>query len=330
MVGASQIRSFVSGHAVNRETLRTVPSHRRTQRGGSRGSGSGQYQYGGSPWHTATVTTARTYSDATLKELFALSGNQCAYPACRHVVIDDFGNVVAQIAHIHAVRPGAARYDQSVAEDDLRRPANLMVLCYEHHIATDDVSLYPPARMREMKRQHEGRFGGAISGLRASVQDETKGTVIRPPANLGRLYDDKTLDDADRANAILDIKGALVKLAELPPDARSVLATILERGDPTGYGESFEMTTGELRRVLAISDKELGELNNLLTRRGYIWVDPEPREGYHSSDSWISTLGTVPGSEAGTFFLEIRSAQVSLGISPTTLLVDLDWRGLDS
>jgi hypothetical protein len=245
------------------------------------------------------VTTARAYSDATLKELFALSGNQCAHPACRHVVIDDFGNVVAQIAHIHAVKPGAARYDASVAEDDLRKPPNLMVLCYEHHKATDDVSLYPPAKMREIKHQHEARFGGAISGLRATVQDETKSAVIRPPANLGLYGKAFELDESDLASTLLIVKTVLTKLAALPPDARSVLATILERGQPTAdsYGESFEMTTGELRRVLSISETALAELNNILIRYGYVYLDHEPREEYHPRDSWIITSGSVPGAE---------------------------------
>ena len=40
-----------------------------------------------------------------LRELYLLSGNQCAMPNCRNVIIDDKGTVIGQVCHIEAAMP---------------------------------------------------------------------------------------------------------------------------------------------------------------------------------------------------------------------------------
>lgn len=54
----------------------------------------------------------------TIKTLFALSCNRCAYPGCDLRLTDPaWGGVKADIAHIRGEKPGAARY---APEIDLR------------------------------------------------------------------------------------------------------------------------------------------------------------------------------------------------------------------
>jgi hypothetical protein len=50
---------------------------------------------------------------ATLKALFAKSGNHCAFPKCSNVLVDDLNIFVAEVCHIHAVFLKDARYDAS-------------------------------------------------------------------------------------------------------------------------------------------------------------------------------------------------------------------------
>jgi hypothetical protein len=53
-------------------------------------------------------------SNKTIKRLFALSGNACAFPKCPVFLVDeDNGSVVGEICHIKARNPHGARYDST-------------------------------------------------------------------------------------------------------------------------------------------------------------------------------------------------------------------------
>lgn len=95
----------------------------------------------------------------TVRALFARSGNQCAYPGCQHELMDSkTSKFVAQICHIHAAEFAGQRYDPSQSDEDRRSAANLLLLCYKHHILTDDVELFPPERLIDMKMKHEATY----------------------------------------------------------------------------------------------------------------------------------------------------------------------------
>ena len=56
-------------------------------------------------------------SQATIKRLFAHSGNRCAFPRCMEVLVEE-GTVVGKVCHIKAANPKGPRYDpqQTTAE----------------------------------------------------------------------------------------------------------------------------------------------------------------------------------------------------------------------
>lgn len=270
------------------------------------------------------------YSEKTIKELFALSGNQCSFPGCTHSVIDALGNVVAQIVHIKGVGTSAARHDPTVSGRELAAPANLMVMCYAHHKATDDEVAYPVARLQQIKREHERRFGGLISGLRARVADKTSATVIRPPQNLGRYNAAMRppLPDDEVERLRRTIAEALERLASLPPDARSILAVLCERGQTsTQHPDRISMPVDTLRQLLDIEAAELGKVLETLTYFGYAYVDDAPTETYFNGP-WVH-LETPWRDYPETFLLEVDYAHRELGIPIQTLLVDLNWQVLD-
>jgi hypothetical protein len=97
-------------------------------------------------------------SDSTLKKLFALSGNCCAFPNCKEKCIDDSGNLIAQVCHIEAANPGGQRFNPNQNDEDRRDFSNLMVMCPVHHIATDNVEKYPTPLLKKMKADHEAKF----------------------------------------------------------------------------------------------------------------------------------------------------------------------------
>lgn len=96
--------------------------------------------------------------NSEVRAVLIRSGNQCAFPGCTHPLVNGRNQFVAQICHIEAAAPGGPRYNQAMTDEDRRAAANLLVLCYRHHVETDDEDRCPAEAMREMKRVHEARF----------------------------------------------------------------------------------------------------------------------------------------------------------------------------
>jgi len=76
-------------------------------------------------------------SQKTIKCLFAISGNQCAFPGCDEILCDDSGNVFGEICHIKASRKGGARYDPIQTAKERNAVENLILLCPTHHKLVD-------------------------------------------------------------------------------------------------------------------------------------------------------------------------------------------------
>lgn len=100
---------------------------------------------------------------STLKALFALSCNSCAVPGCEEVLAKaEWPEVMADIAHIHGRRPGAARYEPTMTDQDRRHFDNLVLVCPNHHRLIDRLEPddYPPEKLRSWKQRHEERCRG--------------------------------------------------------------------------------------------------------------------------------------------------------------------------
>ena len=62
---------------------------------------------------------------------------------------------VGQICHIEAAAPGGQRYNADQSDEDRRSYDNLLLLCYMHHIETNDESEWTTDKLKLMKREHE-------------------------------------------------------------------------------------------------------------------------------------------------------------------------------
>ena len=97
--------------------------------------------------------------ESVIKALFAKSGNQCAFPACDHPLIDDKNILVCELCHINAISEEGARYDASLSEDALRDYDNLILLCHAHHRRIDSLeNEYPVDKIKMYKHEHEQTF----------------------------------------------------------------------------------------------------------------------------------------------------------------------------
>lgn len=92
----------------------------------------------------------------TLRALFAKSGNQCAFSDCKHPLIDEDNNFVAQVCHIEDALPGG-RFNENMTNEERRGYNNLILFCYRHHVKTNDTEKYLVSKLLEIKLQHEAK-----------------------------------------------------------------------------------------------------------------------------------------------------------------------------
>ncbi len=107
-----------------------------------------------------------------IRQLFAHSGNQCAFPGCYQVLIDDDGYFLGQICHIEAAEPGGERYNETMNDEDRRAYSNLVLFCYAHHIKTNNVEEYKPEHLKKIKEEHEVQFKGTQYVIPVGIEEK--------------------------------------------------------------------------------------------------------------------------------------------------------------
>jgi len=133
---------------------------------------------------TSGATKRLTPKADVLRELYLKSGNLCAFPGCRSVMLSAKGDFIGQVCHIYVShRSRRVQWAPLQSKANRRRAAcfgNLMLMCYPHHKETDDVGTYAVARLQEMKATHEAKFTNVIRKMQMSVKDQTERGRILP------------------------------------------------------------------------------------------------------------------------------------------------------
>jgi hypothetical protein len=84
-------------------------------------------------------------SETTVRRLFALSGNLCAFPDCSLRIVEPDGTITGEICHIRAHRDGFG---------------NLVLLCRRHHKLVDaQPNVYSAESLLEIKALREREMG---------------------------------------------------------------------------------------------------------------------------------------------------------------------------
>lgn len=77
---------------------------------------------------------------STLRSLLLRSGNQCAFPDCERKLINAKDQWVGEVCHVSAAMPGGERFDSGMTNEERRSADNLLLMCHDHHVETNDVS----------------------------------------------------------------------------------------------------------------------------------------------------------------------------------------------
>lgn len=107
---------------------------------------------------------------ATIKRLFALSGNCCGFPDCTTPLVEESGTVTGEICHIRAASPKGQRFDKAQSESERHGAANLLLLCARHHkIIDSEPEKYSVSVLEAIKHKAEQPGLVEISPLTAKA-----------------------------------------------------------------------------------------------------------------------------------------------------------------
>lgn len=102
------------------------------------------------------------------------SGGVCAFPKCgKHLTYESKNGAdtyVAEAAHISGEKPGAARYDASMSDEERDSVHNLIYMCTDHHTIIDKVEAdWPTSTLQALKAKHEAQVRQAMEDAFADV-----------------------------------------------------------------------------------------------------------------------------------------------------------------
>lgn len=193
----------------------------------------------------------------TLIRLFAKSNNQCTFPGCRHKLIDEDNDFVAQVCHIEAANKGGERFNSKSSNEERRSYDNLILLCYEHHIKTNDTKRYTVGLLKKIKSEHE-----AQSSESYKLDEALLGKIYNQQLKLIQSIKKDTesiLDDTGSIkDQIIELSKQINEVAPLSTKSSSkTIDTILE----IGIEKQPQVVLDQLKRFKKNSSR-LNELEN--------------------------------------------------------------------
>ena len=169
-----------------------------------------------------------------IRRLFALSGNICAFPGCNHSLISDSGKFIGQICHIEAAEKGGERYNPNQSDEDRRAFENLVLMCYEHHIETDDVLIFPVSELKKIKAEHESKYTNDTYSFPEQLEDIIIANIQKQLSNLQELVSEsKSLIENDsqvnkETNEMVSKMYSMMVARSVPIDESSIYSEQLD------------------------------------------------------------------------------------------------------
>ncbi|MGQ7230532.1 hypothetical protein [Bacillus cereus group sp. Bce029] len=212
----------------------------------------------------------------TLRELYLKSGNRCAFPGCERTILNDKGNVVGHICHIEAASPGGERFNPNQTNEERRQASNLLLLCYEHHIETNDVEKFTVERMQAMKKAHEETYGDVANKLFSTIADQTLHQEYQYCNSLENFYKVMGWGNGDKEEMEGNTKvfnEYVDDLRELAPVIRSVFKVMLQRQKP----DSWFINIDEIPDVTGETLQDISRYLRTLEDKNFI-AEVEPND----------------------------------------------------
>lgn len=211
-----------------------------------------------------------------LRALFARSGNRCAFPGCTAPLINERNQFIAQVCHIEAAEDGGERFNKNQTDEERRQYENLLILCYPHHVETNNVTAYPVKRLLEIKAAHQQNFEKNLFKIDESVLYKIAFDMEAYWSRVEMLHRNHHVV-SDLALEI-DVKAHFSQLIE---HARSLAADVLQ------FRDMILQSDDALAQDLAALINDLGVPESALENH------PERTRPFHARNWEILNLGVT-------------------------------------
>lgn len=159
-----------------------------------------------------------------LRALFARSGNKCAFPGCPAQLVNEKNLFVAQVCHIEAAEPKGERFNSNQSDEQRRSYDNLILLCYPHHVETDDARQYSTERLRSIKAEHERVFGQKLFQIDESLLHKVSAEMTEYWSHIDHLHKEHHV--VSELAIEIDVKATYLTLADQATSLVSNLSDI--------------------------------------------------------------------------------------------------------
>jgi hypothetical protein len=161
-------------------------------------------------------------------QLYAKSGNRCAFPGCSETLFDNNGNNFSNICHIEGYEKGSKRYNPNPSANERNMYDNLILLCPNHHKLVDSSEqIYTVEVLKTMKAEHEQQIQNQTTNNffnQFSSSSMLQNTAISQFYN---FYLDNSEDEMMELELKNKITNALVLLIPVADDCKNLLVGLL-------------------------------------------------------------------------------------------------------
>jgi hypothetical protein len=265
----------------------------------------------------------------TLRELYLKSGNQCAFPGCTRIMINADGVFIGQICHIEAAEEGGERFNPDMSNDDRRAFANLMLMCYEHHQISNDVTRYTVAVLKQMKGAHEAKFSDPAKIIEDAIEDKASVVKVTECGSLAKLNEvlgwNHSADEL--AVCIEDVHWVSSRIQRLPIRTRQLLVVMTMRlkriALRNGWRYDQDVPIREIAEACDLPRETVVEHIEIMRRYGLA-------NGYQDDEPPYLDKAKLHESPCESFvFGDLREFHRRTGVSLYSILVDLRFDLLD-
>jgi hypothetical protein len=223
-----------------------------------------------------------TPTPEVMRELYLLSGNNCAMPGCNGLIIDAKGVVVGEVCHISSAMPNGARFDDQMNNEQRREVSNLILLCRGHHTQVDSRQRgedYPVAVLTKIKRDHEAKFKGIEDALTHSFNtgyadstDKLKPTNAKTYALIAAALPEAALKGEDAARRAKQVSAYVAKMTVVPDAERQFMLAIIKRALKLGK-DAVVVHVDDVKSALSVGHNKIKTMGDALSRYGVGDVD---------------------------------------------------------
>ncbi len=218
------------------------------------------------------VTTRKKIPEPVWKRLYALSGNQCAFPGCSAPLTEQIADgvkpsTISDRAHIEGVgRQGPRARSAERVDDDVDVVENLVLFCKAHHKRVDDhPRIYSVEVLAKYKADHEAAMAPKDTA-------EFSPQVSNEQVDLSVLTVSALPTEVWLATAAFRTTEEVY--AHLPrPKTGQVLPLVLTRGKVWAFHD-LSARNGPFKRVVDVATAERREGDAVLRddRNIFVWL----------------------------------------------------------